>query len=112
MGDIQLILESAIKSEMDINPTDFRNYNAILIIQDLFDKCVTYELTRLLFQDMGFSKVAFLQVGNHGSPVVDSRNRLLRHSEPVYRMLAWLISELKQRPLPVSMKEPSSQIQE
>lgn len=67
MGDIQLILENAIKSEMDINPTDFRNYNAILIIQDLFDKSVTYELTRLLFQDMGFSKVAFLQVDNHRS---------------------------------------------
>ena len=62
MGDIQLILDDAIKSELNINAVDYSTYNAILVIQDLFDKSVIYEMTRLLFQDMGFAKVAFLQV--------------------------------------------------
>ena len=64
MGDVQLILDDAIKSELNIKAVDYSNYNAILVIHDLFDKSVIYEMTRLLFQDMGFSKVAFLQV-NH-----------------------------------------------
>jgi hypothetical protein len=47
---------------MGIHPPDYENYNTVLLIQDLFDKSFLYELTRLLFQDMGFAKVAFLQV--------------------------------------------------
>ena len=61
IGDIELILEGAIKSEMGINVNDYGNYSAVLVIPDLFEKSQIYELTRLLFQDMGFSKVAFLQ---------------------------------------------------
>jgi actin-related protein 8 len=62
MGDIQLILEQAIKSEMGIDSIDFSNYSAVLVIPDLFEKSYVNEMTRLLFQDMGFNKVAFLQV--------------------------------------------------
>ena len=62
MGDIELILNDTIRTEMGIEVADYANYNAILVIQDLFDKSFLYELTRLLFQDMRFAKVAFLQV--------------------------------------------------
>lgn len=62
MGDIQLILEDAINSEMGISANEFSNYHALLVIPDLFEKKFIYEMTRLLFQDMGFGKVAFLQV--------------------------------------------------
>ena len=62
MGDIQLILEQAIKSEMGISATEFSNYGAVLVIPDLFEKSYVNEMTRLLLQDMGFGKVAFLQV--------------------------------------------------
>lgn len=62
MGDIQLILEEAIKSEMGISATEFPNYSAVLVIPDLFEKNYVNEMTRLLFQDMGFGKVAYLQV--------------------------------------------------
>lgn len=62
MGDIQLILEQAIKSEMGISATEFSNYSAVLVIPDLFEKTYVNEMTRLLFQDMGFGKVAYLQV--------------------------------------------------
>ena len=62
MGDIQLIIEGAIKSEMGIMPNEFLNYSVVLIIPDLFEKKYIYEMTRLLFQDMGFAKVAWLQV--------------------------------------------------
>jgi len=67
IGDVQLILEDAIKTEMDINTTDYKNYNVVLLIHDLFDKTFIYEMTRLLFQDMGFAKVAFLQVDPYPS---------------------------------------------
>ena len=62
LGDIQLILEEAIKSEMGIAATEFSNYGAVLVIPDLFEKNYVNEMTRLLFQDMGFAKVAYLQV--------------------------------------------------
>ena len=62
MGDIQLILEGALKSEMGIKPSEVGNYSAVLVIPDLFDKAYVNEMTRMLFQDMGFAKVAFLQV--------------------------------------------------
>jgi len=62
MGDIQLILEQAIKTEMGISATEFSNYSAVLVIPDLFEKNYVNEMTRLLFQDMGFGKVAYLQV--------------------------------------------------
>jgi actin-related protein 8 len=62
MGDIELILEDAIKSEMGITATEFSNYHALLVIPDLFEKNYIYEMTRMLFQDMGFGKVAWLQV--------------------------------------------------
>lgn len=62
IGDIQLILEGAIQSEMGISPNEFSNYSALLVISDLFDKSYVHEMTRMLFQDMGFSKLAFLQV--------------------------------------------------
>ena len=62
LGDIQLILEQAIKSEMGITATEFSNYSAVLVIPDLFEKNYVNEMTRLLFQDMGFAKVAYLQV--------------------------------------------------
>jgi len=62
LGDIQLILEGAIKSEMGINVSEYSNYSALLVIPDLFEKNYVNEMTRLLFQDMGFGKVAFLQV--------------------------------------------------
>lgn len=61
IGDIQLILEGAIKSEMGIDVNDYSNYSAVLVIPDLFEKSQIYELTRMLFQDMNFAKVAFLQ---------------------------------------------------
>ena len=62
MGDIELILEDAINSEMGIKATEFSNYHALLVIPDLFEKNYIYEMTRMLFQDMGFGKVAWLQV--------------------------------------------------
>jgi actin-related protein 8 len=62
LGDIQLILEQSIKSEMGITATEFSNYGAVLVIPDLFEKNYVNEMTRLLFQDMGFAKVAYLQV--------------------------------------------------
>jgi actin-related protein 8 len=64
IGDIQLILEGAIRSEMGIDIHDYSNYSAVLVIPDLFEKSQIYELTRMLFQDMNFSKVAFLQVSS------------------------------------------------
>jgi len=78
IGDIQLILEGAIKSEMEIDVNDYGNYSAVLVIPDLFEKSQIYELTRLLFQDMGFSKVAFLQVALGCRIRLISRNRCQR----------------------------------
>jgi actin-related protein 8 len=62
IGDIQLILEGALKSEMGISANELSNYSALLVIPDLFEKNYINEMTRMLFQDMRFGKVAFLQV--------------------------------------------------
>jgi len=62
IGDIKLILEGAIQSQIGIPPKDLPNYSALLVIPDLFEKNQIYELTRLLFQEMEFAKVAWLQV--------------------------------------------------
>jgi len=68
IGDIELIIQGAIKSELGLNVSDFGNYSALLVIPDLFDKSYVYEMTRMLFQDMGFAKVAFLQVNPPTQP--------------------------------------------
>jgi actin-related protein 8 len=62
IGDMQLILEGAIQTEMGIKRSEISSYSAVLVIPDLFDKAYVNEMTRMLFQDMGFAKVAFLQV--------------------------------------------------
>lgn len=97
IGDIQLILEDAINSEMGIDVNDYGNYSAVLVIPDLFEKSQIYELTRLLFQDMGFSKVAFLQAHPHPLMRLILRNRCPRHTELDSPMHVWWISGHKQR---------------
>ena len=97
MGDIQLILEQAIKSEMGIDATEFPNYTAVLVIPDLFEKAYVHEMTRLLFQDMGFSKVAFLQVTCRPNPRSDCRNLFLQHLEQDYHTPVSLTSAHKLR---------------
>lgn len=87
MGDIQLIIEDALKTEMGITSNDMSNYSVVLVIPDLFDKTYIYEWTRLLFQDMRFSKVAYFQV-NVSNCFVDGRNRYLQHLELVSLMHA------------------------
>ena len=87
MGDIQLILEDALKSEMGITSNDFSNYSAVFVIPDLFDKSYIYEWTRMLFQDMRFSKVAYFQV-EKSLKLTDSRNRCRQHLELVSPMHA------------------------
>jgi hypothetical protein len=94
MGDIQLIIEDALKTEMGITSNDMSNYSVVLVIPDLFDKTYIYEWTRLLFQDMRFSKVAYFQV-NISNYFVNRRNRYLQHLELVSLMHALSISELK-----------------
>jgi len=62
LGDIQLIIEDALQEQMEINPNEYSNYSALLVIADLFEKTYIYEMHRMLFTDMGFSKVGILQV--------------------------------------------------
>jgi len=64
LGDIQLIIEDALREQMEINPNEYSSYSALLVIPDLFEKTYIYEMHRMLFTDMGFSKVAILQVPN------------------------------------------------
>jgi hypothetical protein len=97
MGDIQLILEGAIQSEMGIKPSEIANYNAVFVIPDLFDKSYVNEMTRMLFQDMGFSKVAFMQVRDF-TVLFNIRNRCVQHSELVSHMLVLSTLVLKRRP--------------
>jgi actin-related protein 8 len=78
LGDIQLIIEGAIKAEMGIQSKEFPNYSVLLVIPDLFDKSQIYELTRLFFQEMQFAKAAWLQVSL--SPMrANFRNPFARH---------------------------------
>jgi len=97
IGDIQLILEGAIKSEMEIDVNDYGNYSAVLVIPDLFEKSQVYELTRLLFQDMGFAKVAFLQVVLGCRIQLISRNRCQQHTGQDSPMHVSLILGRRQR---------------
>ncbi|KAK7204141.1 hypothetical protein BZA70DRAFT_202289 [Myxozyma melibiosi] len=61
LGDISIILESAIKNEIGIASRDLPSYSAILTIPDLYDKVEVSELISLLLEELQFSKVSVIQ---------------------------------------------------
>lgn len=76
LGDIQLIIEAALREHLEINPNEYSSYSALLVIPDLFEKTFIYEMNRLLFTDMGFSKVAILQVESLIAPLYNILSNL------------------------------------
>ncbi|KAK9447249.1 uncharacterized protein V1518DRAFT_421732 [Limtongia smithiae] len=61
IGDIGLIIESAINNDLGIPKRDLPSYNAALVISDLYDKVEVTELLELFFKELRFSKVCVLQ---------------------------------------------------
>jgi len=57
MGDLQIIWTESIKSELEIEESDFRNYNAILVIPDIYNRTYVSEMVTLLLRYMKFRGV-------------------------------------------------------
>ncbi|KAI9496327.1 hypothetical protein BDB00DRAFT_869624 [Zychaea mexicana] len=54
LGDLQAIWTETIRAELDIEETSFEDYNAVLVIPDLFNRRYTCELLTMLLRYMGF----------------------------------------------------------
>ncbi|KAI8148388.1 hypothetical protein BJV82DRAFT_591965 [Fennellomyces sp. T-0311] len=54
LGDLQAIWTETIRSELDIEEKTFENYNAVLVIPDLFARRYTCELLTMLLRFMKF----------------------------------------------------------
>ncbi|KAK9353996.1 hypothetical protein V1523DRAFT_409504 [Lipomyces doorenjongii] len=61
IGDLSIIFEHAISSELNIPKKDLPSYSAILVISDLYDKVQVTELLDMLFRELQFSKVGIIQ---------------------------------------------------
>lgn len=62
LGDISLILMDALKENLSIDFKEYKDYNTILLIPDLYDKSYVSSMINLLLE-MGFANVAILQEG-------------------------------------------------
>lgn len=61
LGDIAVIIVEALESLLGVNFSDYKNYNVILLVPDLYDKAYVGALTDLLLHKMDFPRVALLQ---------------------------------------------------
>ncbi|KAM3578630.1 Actin-like protein arp8 [Umbelopsis sp. WA50703] len=57
IGDLQVIWTESIRSELDIEDKDFRNYNAILVIPDVYNRTYVAEMVTMLLRYMNFRGV-------------------------------------------------------
>lgn len=63
LGDMAIILVEALETELGVKFTDYKNYNVVLLIPDLYDKTYVSSLVDLLLHKMDFPRVALLQEG-------------------------------------------------
>ncbi|KAK9459618.1 uncharacterized protein V1516DRAFT_708637 [Lipomyces oligophaga] len=61
LGDLSIIIESAIKTELKIPTRDFPLYSAMFVVPDLYDKVQVSEMLSLLFRELRFEKLAIIQ---------------------------------------------------
>ncbi|KAK9368878.1 hypothetical protein V1509DRAFT_621752 [Lipomyces kononenkoae] len=61
IGDLSIILEHAISTELNIPEKDLPSYSAVLVISDLYDKVQVTELIDMLFRELQFWKVGIIQ---------------------------------------------------
>lgn len=71
--DISVILEEAIRTELDIEKKDIQGtYSVVLVVPDLYEKVYVNEMLELLFKDFFFLQVCIIQVSreSHFSDVL------------------------------------------
>lgn len=60
LGDISLILVDALENELEITFKEYKEYNVVLVIPDLYDRSYVTSMIQLIL-DMGFGNVCILQ---------------------------------------------------
>lgn len=60
LGDVSLILIESLEEYLNITFNEYKQYNVVLIIPDLYDKVYVSNMIKLVL-DMGFSNVCILQ---------------------------------------------------
>ncbi|KAK9453505.1 hypothetical protein V1511DRAFT_81987 [Dipodascopsis uninucleata] len=61
LGDLSLIIEYAISSELNVRKRDLPSYSAVLVIPDLYDKTQVTESINMLFRELQFSRVSIIE---------------------------------------------------
>ncbi|ORX43767.1 actin-like ATPase domain-containing protein [Piromyces finnis] len=61
LGDIERIWTYAIVNELNVKRSEFKNYNVVLVIPDIYDKVYVVELINLLLKEMNFRAIIVQQ---------------------------------------------------
>ncbi|KAG1222465.1 hypothetical protein G6F62_008954 [Rhizopus arrhizus] len=61
LGDLEAIWTTVVTNDLEVEKSDFKNYNVVLIVPDLIDKSYLCELTRMLLVHMNFKAVLVQQ---------------------------------------------------
>ncbi|KAI9282302.1 hypothetical protein BY458DRAFT_531241 [Sporodiniella umbellata] len=61
LGDLQAIWGSVITDDLQVEPTEYQDYNVMLVVPDLFDNEQLCAVIRMLLVDMGFRAVTVQQ---------------------------------------------------
>ncbi|ORE03467.1 actin-like ATPase domain-containing protein [Rhizopus microsporus var. microsporus] len=61
LGDLEAIWANVIQSELEIEKSDFKNYNIVLVVPDLFNRSYLCELVTMLLTHMKFKAVIVQQ---------------------------------------------------
>lgn len=62
MDDIAVILQEAMRTELNILPRDYAKFSVVFIVPDHGDRLYVQEMTHLLLAVMGFKEIAVHQV--------------------------------------------------
>lgn len=61
LGDLNLIIEHALREELKLDIKAMREYSAVLIVPDLYERSYVVELIQLLLKGIGFARIAVIQ---------------------------------------------------
>lgn len=62
LGDIERIWSYVIINELSVKRNEFKNYNVVLVIPDIYEKVYVVELINLLLKEMNFKAIIVQQV--------------------------------------------------
>ncbi|PFH51828.1 hypothetical protein AMATHDRAFT_74707 [Amanita thiersii Skay4041] len=61
LSDIDILIRHTLEEKMNVGPRDYKNYSAVLVIPDFYERAYVRELVNLILLTMGFKQLCVQQ---------------------------------------------------